>query len=203
MVVARGLLLALLVSALSTGCRRPSQTWSKCTHDKPIIELKLAWQETSSASFPRGTSTHVLQLEDTIRNARLNIADSYLNDDGDSTFSTSRCKGHVVATYYCEEIEDDHRLVLELVRTAKGIGVRRAMYFFHTHEPPQPAWDCEYNPPKELRPYERGMALPPNLTLEFNVKSLAGANPLAMEVTVPREAIPSCTQKWYPVTPTY
>jgi hypothetical protein len=182
---------ALLISALSTGCRRSSQTWSKCTHDKPIIELKLVWQETGPTSYPRGTSTHVLQLEDSVRNACLNIADSYLNDDGDSTFSTSRCKGHVVATYYCEEIEVDHRLVLEFMHTAKGIGVRRAMYFLHTHGPPEPAWDCEYDPPREVRSYERGMALPPNLTLAFNEKALGDVNSLIMEVTIPDEAIPS------------
>lgn len=191
MAVRRSLSCALLICTLSPGCRRSSQTWSKCTHDKPIIEIRLVWQESGPHPYPRGVSTHILQLEDTIKNGCLNMRDSYLTDDGDSTFSTARCKDHVVATYYCEEVEVDHRLVLEFVRTIKGIGVRRAMYFLHSHSPPEPAWDCEYDPPKKVNSYERGMALPPNLTLAFNGKPLGHVNSLVMEVTIPDEAIPS------------
>ncbi len=65
------------------------------------------------------------------------------------------------------------------------------MYFLHSHSPPEPAWDCEYDPPKKVNSYERGMALPPNLTLAFNGKPLGHVNSLVMEVTIPDEAIPS------------
>lgn len=192
MTARRCLLVILLLPALLTGCRRPSQGWSKCTHDKPIIEIQLVWQEDGPHSYPRGTSTHILQLEDTIRNVSLDIKNSYLTDDGDSTFSTSRCRGHVVATYYCEEIDVDHRLALELVRTPQGSAVRRAVYFLHGHGPPEPAWDCEYDPPKNIVYHDRCMAPGPGLTLAFNVKSLAGFNPLTMKITIPPQAIPLC-----------
>jgi hypothetical protein len=192
MTVKRYLFSGLLVCMLSIGCRRSSQTWSKCTHDKPIIKVELVWQERGPYSYPRGTSTHILRLEDTIKNASLDIKHSYLNKDGDSTFSTSRCKGHVVATYYCEEIDVDHRLALEFVRTTKGRGIRRAIYFLHLHEPPEPAWDCECDPPKEVDYFDHCMAPGPNLTLEFSVKSLAGETSLVMKITTPREAVPLC-----------
>jgi hypothetical protein len=189
------LMFTLLIAMVGTGCRRSSQTWSSCTHDKPLIEIRLLSRPTDSC--PRTTSTHILRLEDTFANASLDIRDSYLNETGDSTFSTSRSKGSVVATYYCEEIDVDHRLVLEFVCVPKGIAVRRAAYFFHVHCPPEPAWDCDCNAPRKISYFDDlvGPMIGPNLTLEFNAKSQSHQDPLRMEMTIPLRAIPPSVRR--------
>lgn len=192
MTVRSCLLVMLLLSTLPVGCRRPSQGWSKSNHARPMIEIQLIWQENGPYSYPRGTSTHILQLEDTIKNVSLDVKDLYLMDDGNSTFTISRCKGHVVATYYGEELYVEHRLALELVRTPRGCAVRRAVYFLHGHEPPEPAWDWECDPPREIKYCDEGMVPSSALTLEFNVKSLAGFSPLTMKIMFPPQAIPLC-----------
>lgn len=185
------LMFVVPLAAANLSCQRSSQTWSNCTHDKPLIEVRLSSCPTDSC--PRITSTHVLRLEDTFTDASLDIKNSYLTEAGDSTFSTSRCKGSVVAAYYCEEVRFDHRLILEFVPVPEGIGVRRAAYFFRTHCPPESAWDCDCNPPEKICHFD--MSAGSNLTLVLSVKALAHEDPLRVEITVPLRAIPASVRR--------
>lgn len=182
--------LALFSLALLIGCRS-IQTWDKCPHNQPIIEIRLDW----GAGQPQ--ETHILRLEDAIRNASLRIEDSYLSGReqtaGECFFTTHPQSGHHVVSYYCQEIETDHRLALEFVRTTRGLAVERAIYFLYAHDVPAPAWDGEYSPPRLLLHFDRPQM--PNLTLDLRDKSLhdsedAARKALRMTITLPREAVP-------------